>query len=78
MKKMMQISLFMNEIQVGDVNPKKLSWGQPGWLSGLELPSDQDVILETWDQVPCWAPCMEPASPSACVSGCLSLCVFHE
>ena len=54
--------------------------GQPGWLSGLALPSAQDLILETQDRVPCWGPCMEPASPSACVSASLSLsvCVSHE
>ena len=46
---------------------------QPGWPSGLALPSAQGVILETRDQVPRWAPCMEPASPSACVSVSLSL-----
>ena len=52
--------------------------GQPRWLSGLALPSAQDVILETWDQVPCQAPCMEPPSSSACVSAflSLSLCLF--
>ena len=49
--------------------------GQPGWLSGLVLPSAQRVILETWDRVPRRAPCMEPASPSACVSSSLSLSV---
>ena len=48
--------------------------GQPGWLSGLVLPSAQALILETWDQVPRLAPCTEPASPSACVSASLSLC----
>ena len=49
--------------------------GQPGWLSGLALPSAQGVILETQDQVPrrAPAPCMEPASPSACVSASLPL-----
>ena len=52
--------------------------GQPGWLSGLVLPSAQGVILETRDRVPHRAPCMEPASPSACVSASLSLYVSHE
>ena len=47
--------------------------GQPGWLSGLVLPSAQGVILETWDHVPRQAPCMGSASPSACVSASLSL-----
>ena len=36
------------------------------------LPSAQDVILESWDQVPHQAPCEEPASPSAYVSASLS------
>ena len=49
---------------------------QPGWLSGLALPSAQGLILETQDRVPRWAPCMEPASPSACVSASLSLSVL--
>ena len=40
--------------------------GIPGWLSGLVLSLAQGVILETQDQVLCWAPCMKPASPSAC------------
>ena len=52
--------------------------GQAGWFSGLVPPSTQDLILETWDRVPCPAPFMEPASPSACVSASLSLCVSHE
>ena len=30
--------------------------GQPGWLSGLALPSTQGMILETWDRVPHWGP----------------------
>ena len=47
---------------------RNLCLGQPGWLSGLEPPSAQGVILETRDPVPRRAPCMEPASPSACVS----------
>ena len=47
--------------------------GQPGWLSGLALPSAQGVILETWDRVPHQASCMKPASPTACVSANLSL-----
>ena len=38
--------------------------GQPGWLSGLALPSAQGVILETRDRVPRQAACVEPASPS--------------
>ena len=50
--------------------------GQPGWLSGLALPSAQGVILETQDRVPHQTPCMEPASPSACISASLSL--SHE
>ena len=49
--------------------------GQPGWLSGLTLPSAQGVILETRDQGPHRAPCMEPASPSPCVSASLTLSV---
>ena len=53
-------------------------FGQPGWLSGLALPSAQGLILETRDRVPHWARCMEPASPSACFSTSLSLCVSHE
>ena len=28
---------------------QRLTSGQPGWLSGLGLPSAQSVILETWD-----------------------------
>ncbi|XP_041597490.1 protein diaphanous homolog 2 isoform X6 [Vulpes lagopus] len=52
--------------------------GQPGWLSGLALPSAKGLILKTPDGVPYRAFCMEPASPSACVSACLSLCVSHE
>ena len=31
---------------------KKRILGQPGWLSGLQPPSAQGVILETRDQVP--------------------------
>ena len=53
----------------------KMRPGQPGWLSGLALPSAQGVILESWHRVPRQAPCMEPASPSAWVSASLSLCV---
>ena len=49
--------------------------GQPGWLSGLALPSAQGMILETRDRVPCQAPCMEPASLSLPVSLPLTLCV---
>ena len=49
---------------------------QPGWLSGLALPSAQGVILESQDRVPCQAPWMEPTSPSACVSVSLSLCLL--
>ena len=37
----------------------KFLLGQPGWLSRLELPSAQDVVLETWDLVPRQAPCTE-------------------
>ena len=49
-----------------------LGAGQPGWLSGLALPSAHGLILETRDQVPHQAPRKEPASPpSACL--CLSL-----
>ena len=54
---------------------KVLEVGQPGWLSGLALPSAQGVILETLDRVPCQALCVEPASPSACISASLSLSV---
>ena len=50
--------------------------GQPGWLSGLALPSAQGVILGTQDQVPHWVPRREPASPSACVFA--SLCISHK
>ena len=39
------------------------------------LPWAQDVIPESWDQVPNGAPCREPASLSACAS--LS-CVSHK
>ena len=46
--------------------------GQPGWFSGLALPSAQGMILETWGRVPRPAPCMEPASLS------VPLCVSHE
>ena len=49
--------------------------GQPGWLSGLTLPSAQGVILGAQDQVPCRAPCMEPASLSVCVCASLNLCL---
>ena len=53
--------------------------GQPGWLSGLALPSARGVILETQDRVPPQAPCMEePVSPPACVCLSLSVCVSHE
>ena len=45
---------------------------QPGWLSGLALPSAQDLILETWIESHIGLPCMEPASPSVCVSASLS------
>ena len=51
----------------------RLTSGQPGWLSGLALPSAQGLILETRDRVPRRAPCMEPACVSACVSASLSL-----
>ena len=47
-----------------------------GCLSGSAvkyLPSTQDVIPESWDQVLYQVPWMEPASPSACVSLPLSL-----
>ena len=36
--------------------------GQPGWLSGLALPSSQGLILETRDRVPHRAHCMELTS----------------
>ena len=58
---------------MGDYILELVNLGQPGWLSGLALPSAQGVILETWDRVSHQAPCMEPASPSACVSASLSL-----
>ena len=69
-----------NNIQegIGGANllGKKIAvMGQPGWLSGLALPSAQGEILETRDRVPRRAPCMEPASPSACVSASLSVCL---
>ena len=41
-------------------------WGRLGGLVVEHLPSAQDVILESQDQVPHRVPCMEPASPSAC------------
>ena len=52
--------------------------GQPGWLSGLALPSARGVILETWDRIPPQAPCMEPTSLSASLSLSPSLSVSHE
>ena len=45
-----------------------LWWGQPGWLSGLALPSAQGRILETRNGVPHRALCTEPAYPSASAS----------
>ena len=66
-------------LQVFYMHIKILRLRQPGWLSGLALPSAQGVILETWDRVPRQAPCMVPASPSACVSASsLSLFLSHE
>ena len=56
----------------------KKFFGQPGWLSGLALPSAQGLILETRDRVPRWVPCMEPASPSACVSASLSVSLMNK
>ena len=53
-------------------------YGQPGWLSGLALPSAQGVILETQNQVPHWASCMEAAFPSACVSASLSVSLMNK
>ena len=51
--------------------------GQPGWLSGLALPSAQGVILETWDQVPrqvlAWSLLLPLPVPLP-----LSLSVSHE
>ena len=52
--------------------------GQPGWLSGLALPSAQGVVLETQDQVPRRAPWLEPASPSAFVSASLSVSFLNK
>ena len=57
--------------------------GQPGWPSGLALPSAQGVILETRDRVPCQVPCMEPASPlplslSLALSLSLSLSLMNK
>ena len=57
---------------------KRKNYEQPGWLSGLALPSAQGVILETRDGVLRWAPCMEPASPSACVSASLSVSLMNK
>ena len=64
----------------GSVDAELVLLRQPGWLSGLVLPSAQGVILETWDRVLRWAPCMEPASPSACASASLSpsVCLMNK
>ena len=62
-----QISSYKMNLSHGDIR------GSLGGSAVWRLPSAQDVILESWDQVPCRAPCMEPASPSACVSASLSL-----
>ena len=70
----MTINLLENSL-LWKIRQEKNGHGQPQWPSGLMPPSAQGVILETRDQVPCWAPCMVPASPSACVSASLSSCV---
>ena len=58
---------------------KKWAEGQPGWLSGLALPSAQGVILETRDRIPCQAPgAWSLLLPSAYVSASLSLCDYHK
>ena len=80
MKDVQNCSKFATTLEIQNyLENKKFSkvfkHGQPGWLSGLVLPSAQGVILETWDRVPRQALCMEPASPSACVSASLSLSV---
>ena len=42
--------LFFSPLTISLGDPvKNLSPGQPGWLSGLALPSAQGVIQETWD-----------------------------
>ena len=62
---------------------RKLQWktlvtGQPGWLSGLALPSAQGLILETRDWVPVGLPAWSllvplPVSLCLCLSASLSL-----
>ena len=73
-KVVLYFTAYINANSEWDVDlHMKNKTGQPGWLSGLALPSAQAVILGTWDRVPCRAFCMEPISPSACVSASLSL-----
>ena len=56
-----------------------VKFGQPGWLSGLVLPSAQGLILQTRDRVPCQAPCVEPAFPLlVSLPLSLSLCLMNK
>ena len=74
LKEFSDLMYFASWLNCGGILKNLL--GQPRWLSSLEPPSAQGVILETEDRVPRQAPCMELASPSACVSA--SLYVSHE
>ena len=66
----------MGVVDTFDLFFLKITLGQPGWLSGLALPSAQGLILETRDLVPRHAHSMEPASPSASPSACVSASIF--
>ena len=53
-------------------------WGRLGGSVVEHLPSAQDVILESRDQVPHQAPYEEPASPSVYVSASLSVSLMNK
>ena len=66
---------YQMHIQNKTRNPKVIFLlGRLGGSAVERLPLAQDVIVESWDQVPHPAPCMGPASLSAYVLP-LSVCV---
>ena len=65
--------LLIKNCVLRDIRWKFGKMGCVGGSVAEHLPSAQDVILGSWDQVLCRAPWKEPASPSACISASLCL-----